>query len=184
MIPAASIGSIDLALLAETNPGAASEIARLEDLMNRGEERPEEFLRLCQLLHDVGAVGDAEHLLRRNLDHYDGRTLYNDLFGTAKQDEFETSIHTFAWQFDVKLRLVQDQEFLLSTYQSEPGGPRTDQLALLSMPCEIQFGYVERDTIEADVGSLDDHPDAPFYDDHLVFHFNAGRWRLAKSANC
>ena len=38
-IPAANIGDTDLVALAQTNPAAAKEIARLVDLMNRGEEK-------------------------------------------------------------------------------------------------------------------------------------------------
>src|SRR5690242_20739309 len=71
-IPAANIGDTNLISLAKTNPEAAEEIARLEDLMNRGAETKEEFLRLCQLLFDVGSVAVSEDLLRRNLDGYEG----------------------------------------------------------------------------------------------------------------
>lgn len=85
-IPAANIGDTDVVALAQTNPAAATEIARLEDLMNRGEETKEEFLHLCQLLFDIGSVAASEYLLRRNLDYYEGHALYVRLFGTARRN--------------------------------------------------------------------------------------------------
>src|SRR5262245_57493169 len=102
-IPAANIGDTDLEALARTNPTAAKEIARIEDLMNHGEETKEEFLKLCQLLFDVGSAVASEYLLRRNLDYYEGRALYVRLFGTTKQEEFQTAIEAFKSQFDVDL---------------------------------------------------------------------------------
>jgi hypothetical protein len=102
-IPAANIGDTDLAAVARTPPAAAEEIARIEQLMNRGEETKEEFLQLCQLLFDVGSVAASEILLRRNLDHYEGHDLYVRLFGTTKQEEFQTAIEVFQSQFEVEL---------------------------------------------------------------------------------
>src|SRR5438128_8649027 len=138
-IPAANIGDTDLSALAKTNPDAAKEIARLEDLMNRGEETKEEFRRLCQLLFDVGSVGAAEILLRRNLDYYEGRALYTQLFGTAKQEEFDAAIEAFKSQFNLELVLVTQNDFLISTFHADGGAPRSDAFALLSRPCEIEF---------------------------------------------
>src|SRR5262245_28170128 len=154
-IPAASIGDTDLVALAQTNPAAAREIARLEDLMNRGEETREQFLRLCQLLFDVGSVSASEYLLRRNLDDYEGHALYVRQFGTAKQEEFEAAIEAFKSQFDVDLVLIAEKGFLVSTFRSDDGPTRFDAFALLSRPCEIMFGYIEQDKIEADVTLLD-----------------------------
>jgi hypothetical protein len=99
-IPAANIGDTDLIALAQTIPDAATGIARLEALMNRGEETKEEFRRLCQLLFDVGSIAAAEYLLRRNLDDYEGKALYTRLFGTAKQEEFDAAIEAFECQFE------------------------------------------------------------------------------------
>src|SRR5262245_58399644 len=107
-IPAANIGDTDLVALAQTNPAAAKEIARLEGLMNRGEETNEEFLHLCRLLFDVGSVAASEILLRRNLDYYEGHALYVRLHGTAKQEEFAAAIEAFKSQFDVDLVLVAE----------------------------------------------------------------------------
>src|SRR5262249_5604120 len=150
-IPAATIGDTDLVALAQTNPAAAKEIARLEDLMNRGEETKEEFLQLCQLLFDVGSVEASEYLLRRNLDYYEGRALYVRLFGTARQEEFDVAIEAFKSQFDVDLVLIAERDFLVSTFRSHGSPSRSDAFALLSRPCEIKFSYIEQDTIEADV---------------------------------
>jgi hypothetical protein len=43
-------------LATKYQPRAAKEIARLEALMNRGEETKDDFSRLCQYLFDVGSV--------------------------------------------------------------------------------------------------------------------------------
>src|SRR3954447_19813797 len=122
-IPAANIGDTDLVALAQTNPAAAKEIARLEDLMNRGEETKEEFLKLCQLLFDAGSVAASELLLRRNLDYYEGHALYARLFGTERQEEFDAAIEAFESQFDLELVLVAEEDFLVSTFRADGGPP-------------------------------------------------------------
>src|SRR4051794_32325962 len=116
-IPAASIGDTDLLALAQTNPALAKEIACLEDLMNRGVETKEEFLRLCQLLFDAGSVEASEYLLRRNLDYYEGQALYLRLFGTTRQEEFRTAIEAFKSQFDVDLVLIAEKSFLVTKFR-------------------------------------------------------------------
>jgi hypothetical protein len=178
-IPAANIGDSDLAGLADTKPDAAKEIARLEDLMNRGEETKEEFLRLCQLLFDVGSVASAELLLRRNLDGYEGKSLYVKLFGTAKQDEFAASIEAFNSQFGLILVLASQDDFLVSTFHSEYGMPRSGDFSLLSRSCEIQFGYIEQEKIEAHVTLLDPVRDVFHADECLLLFFINGVWEIA-----
>ncbi len=178
-IPAANIGDTDLVALAQTNPAAAKEIARLEDLMNRGEETKEEFLQLCQLLFDVGSVAASEYLLRRNLVYYEGRALYVRLFGTARQEEFDAAIEAFQSQFDVELVRVTERDFLVSTFRSDGGPPRSDAFALLSRPCEIKFGYIEQDRIEADVTLLDPGRDVFDADECMLLFFVNGVWELA-----
>jgi hypothetical protein len=177
-IPAANIGDTDLVALAQTNPMAAKEIARLEDLMNRGEETNEEFLRLCQLLFDVGSVAASEYLLRRNLDGYEGHALYIRLFGTARQEEFEAAIEAFKAQFDLELVLLAEKDLLISTFQSDGGPPRSDAFALLSRPCEIKFGYIEQDRIEADVTLLDPGRNVFDADECLLLFFIDGVWEI------
>jgi len=178
-IPAANIGETDLVALAQTNPAAAKEIARLEDLMNRGEETETEFLQLCQLLFDVGSVAASELLLRRNLDSYEGHALYVRLHGTAKQAEFDAAIEAFKSQFNMDLVLIAEKDFLVSVFRSNGGPPRFDELDLLSMPCEIMFGYIEQDKIEADVTLLDPGRDVFNADECILLFFVNGVWEVA-----
>jgi hypothetical protein len=179
-IPAANIGNTDLVALAQTNPAAAKEIARLENLMNRGEETKDEFLQLCQLLFDVGSVAASEYLLRRNLNHYEGHALYLRLFGTARQEEFEEAIEAFESQFDVDLVLIAKKDFLVSMFRSDGGRPRLlDAVALLSRPCEIKFGYIEQDKIEADVTVFDPGQEVFDPDECMLLFFVNGVWELA-----
>jgi hypothetical protein len=178
-IPAANIGDIDLIALAQTNPGAAKEIARLEDLMIRGEETKEEFRRLCELLFTVGAVADAELLLRRNLDFYKGEVLYKQLFGTAKQEEFDAAIESFKIQFNIELEMTAKRDFLVTIFRSHGGPPRFDEFALLSRPCEIKFGYIEQERVEADVTILDPGRDVLHADECMLMFFINGIWEIA-----
>ncbi len=178
-IPAANIGDTDLVAIAQTNLAATKEIARLEDLMNRGEETKEEFLRLCQLLFDVGSVSASEYLLRRNLDYYEGHAIYVRLFGTARQEEFDAAIDAFKSQFDVDLELVAENDFLISTFRSDGSSPRFDNFALLSRPCEIKFGYIEQDMIEADVTLFAPGRDVLDADECMVLFFVNGVWEDA-----
>jgi hypothetical protein len=178
-IPAANIGDTDLVALAQSNPEAAIEIARLEDLMNRGEETKEEFLRLCQVLFDVGSVAAAEILLRRNLDYYEGGVLYNQLFGTAKQDEFDAAIDAFKSQFNLELTTVVEQnDFLVSRFHTDGGPPRSDAFALLSRPCEIMFGYIEQEKIEADITLFDPGRDVFETEECMLMFFVNGVWEI------
>jgi hypothetical protein len=178
-IPAANIGDTDLVALAQTNPTAAKEIARLVDLMNRGEETKEEFLQLCQLLFDVGSVESSEYLLRRNLDYYEGYSLYVRLFGTARQEEFDSAIEAFKSQFDVDLVLIAEKDFLILNFRADGGPPRSDAFALLSRPCEIKFGYIEQDKIEAHVTLLDPGREVFDGEECMLLFFLNGVWELA-----
>src|SRR5438552_579371 len=108
-IPAASIGGVDLDAIAKDFPDQAREIARLEALMHRGEETKEEFRSLCELLHRVGATKDAEYLLRRNMEYYEGEELYQRLFGTAVPDNFAKASERFAEEFGLELTLQQER---------------------------------------------------------------------------
>ena len=178
-IPAANIGDTDLVALAQINPAAAKEIARLEDLMNRGDETKEEFLQLCQLLFDVGSIAASELLLRRNLDYYEGHALYVRLHGTAKQEEFAVAIEAFKSQFEVDLVLMAEKDFLISLFRSDGGTPRFDGLGLLSRSCEIKFGYIEQDKVEADLTLLDPGREDFDADECLLLFFVNGVWEVA-----
>ncbi|HUG67858.1 MAG TPA: hypothetical protein VMM76_08900 [Pirellulaceae bacterium] len=178
-IPAASIGDTDLDAVARHTPAAAKEIARLEDLMNRGEDTNDEFLLLCRLLFDVGSVGAAEVLLRRNLDYSEGDALYAELFGTEKQEEFYAAIQAFESQFNIQLSLTAKNDFLVATFHAEGGPPRSDDFELLSQPCEIKIGYIERDKIEADIVLLDPNREVFDADECLFMYFVKGVWEIA-----
>jgi hypothetical protein len=147
--------------------------------MNRGEETKEQFLHLCQLLFDVGSIAASEILLRRNLDYYEGHALYVLLHGTAKQKEFATAIEAFKSQFEVDLVLIAEKDFLISLFRSEGCPPRFDDLGLLSRPCEIKFGYIEQDNVEADVTLLGPAREVFDADESLLLFFVKGVWEVA-----
>lgn len=178
-IPAASIGDTDLDAVGQTNPDAAKEIARLEELMNRGEETKDDFLRLCQLLFDVGSVADSEYLLRCNLDYYEGESLYKQLFGTTKQDEYNPAVDAFKSQFSLELAPIETNAFLDTTFQSDGGPPRSDECQLLSNPCEVRIGYSQQDKIDADIVLLDPSRDLFNADECLFMFFVNGVWEIA-----
>lgn len=178
-IPAANIGDTDLDAIARTNPNAAKEIARLENLMGRGEETPEEFCTLCQLLHDVGETANSEYLLRRNLDEDDPtHGLYFKLFGNRIPDEFDAAIESFKSQFNISLSFVEKNDFLDTTFNSDGGPPRSDMFALLGNPCEIRFGYTRPDRIECDIALLDPLRTVFNADECLFVFFLNGVWEL------
>ena len=177
-IPAASIGDTDLEVVARTNLDAAKEIARLEYLMNRGEETKDEFLSLCQLLFDIGSVADSEYLLRRNIDYYEGERLCSRLFGTTKQEEFDAAIEAFGPQFDTQLSLSKKNDFLVSTFHSDGGPPRSDIFRMLSQPCEVIISYAEKDTIDSDVTFLEPIREGFNPEEYLVMNFVNGVWEL------
>jgi hypothetical protein len=127
----------------------------------------------------VGSVAASEYLLRRNLDYYEGHALYVRLFGTGRQEDFDAAIEAFKSQFGVELVLIAEKDFLVSTYRSDGGPPRSDAFALLSRPCEIKFGSIEQDKIEADVTLLD--PGREVFDaaECMLLFFVNGVWELA-----
>lgn len=177
-VPAASIGDTDLSAVAQSNPGAAMEIARLEQLMNRGEESKGDFLRLCQLLYDVGSVANSEYLLRRNVNCEEGMSLYKQLFRTTKQDEYEMAIDAFKSQFAIDLTLIEPNDFLDTTFHSDGGPSRLDEFQLLSGPCEVRIEYSERDKIGADVVLLDPTRTMFNADECLLMFFVNGVWEI------
>ncbi|MEK6235633.1 MAG: hypothetical protein N2C14_13070, partial [Planctomycetales bacterium] len=67
------LGNARLDAISEIDSDAAKEIRRLQTLMTVDEEmKDEEFLRLCQLLHDVGETIHGESLLRCNVEDVEG----------------------------------------------------------------------------------------------------------------
>ena len=177
-IPAAHIADVDLDAIADR--AAADELARLGGLMGRGEETPEDFCRLCQLLHDVGETAKSEYLLRRNLAEDDpSHDLYFKLFGTDKPDEFDAAIEAFKSQLNIPLTFVEKNDFLDFTFHSDTGPPRSDDFSLLMRPCEIRFGYIEQDKIECDITSLDPGRTVFNADECLLMFFVNGVWGIA-----
>ena len=177
-IPAANIGNVDLGALAEKHPIAAKEIARLASLMYRGDETPDEFRRLCQMLFEVGATADSEYLLRRNVSDANDAALYAKLFGTTKQGDFDTAVAAFECQFEIELSLVEQHDFLVCKYHSNGCPPRDDAFRLLSRPCEVEIAYIERDQIEAEI--VIDEPSRTVFDlgECLSLSFINGVWEI------
>jgi hypothetical protein len=177
-IPAAHIADVDLDAIADR--AAAQELARLGDLLDRGEETREEFCRLCQLLHDVGETTKSEYLLRRNLDEDDpSHDLYFKLFGNDKPDQFEAAIESFKSQFNISLTFIEKNDFLDLTFHSDGGPPRSDDFSLLTRPCEVRFGYIEQDKIECDITLLDPGRTVFHADECLLMFFVNGVWEIA-----
>jgi len=170
-IPAATVQDVDLS---GADAVLAAEIRRLGDLMERGDESPEEFAKLIRLLVEAGQVSKAEFLLRRNLETVAGELLlYRELFGTMKPDEFTAAIQGFIQQFGVVLEFVSSRGFLDGLYRIQPGPPRSDAFALLAERCEVRFDFVDPNFVAADVSSESDER-------YLLLRWVSGVWELAE----
>lgn len=170
-IPAATVQDVDLSA---TDAILADEIRRLGDLMEYGNETPEEFARLIRLLVEAGKIPKAEHLLRRNVEVAAGElSLYRELFGTAKPDEFAAAVQSFAEQFGGGLEFIGSRGFLDGLYRMRPGPPRTDAFALLGEPCEVRFDFADPEFVAADVCSDSDER-------YLLLRWVGGVWELAE----
>ena len=155
-IPAANIADVDLSDMAEHALEVAAEITRLGDLLRLGDETPEEFRRLCQLLFDQGKVAKAEYLLRRNLEEGDeNHALYLRLFGRAKEEEFLRAIENFQTAFNAKLRHKESYGFLYRAYGPELCSVEEAPFPVFAEACEVRFDYSEEDAITAEVESLE-----------------------------
>lgn len=169
-IPAATVQDVDLS---GVPPATASEIQRLGQLMECGEETPEQMARLVRLLHEAGFRAKSEYLLRRNMETVaDGSALYRELYGTEKPDEFAAAIESFAEQFSLDLELLEERDFLDRLYHTNPRSARFDDLRLLSEPCEVRFYYASEDAVEADVSSLAD-------EEYVILRWINGVWEPA-----
>ena len=170
-IPAATVQDVDLSA---ADAALSAEIRRLGDLMDRGDETPEEFACLIRLLVEVGQPAKAEYLLRRNVEVAVGElAFYRELFGTAKPDEFAAAFEAFAKQFGVGLEFVSSRGFLDGLYRMRPGPPRPGEFALLGEPCEVQFDFADPDFVAADVSSETDER-------YLLLRWVSGVWELAE----
>ena len=181
-IPAANIGDVDLDDVAKQFPVEAREIARIEDLMNRGEETKAEFLQLCELLHRVGGTKDAEYLLRRNLEYYEGWELYRRLFGTVVPDTFARAVDRFTEEFGLQLTRQKEWDFLDEEYLSTPLESVIPRFNILNRPCIVRFNYSDRDFIVADVvdAEANEAETVNYFDlnTNVFFRWQTGQWRL------
>ncbi len=172
-IPAATVQDVDLS---GVPPVTASEIQRLGQLMERGEETPEQMAQLVRLLHEAGFCAKSEYLLRRNMETVaDGSALYRELYGTEKPDEFAAAIDAFAEQFSLDLRFVEERDFLDRLYRTTPQSSRVDEFRLLSEPCDVRFDYASEDAVEADVSSRQD-------DGYTILRWINGVWEMANGS--
>jgi hypothetical protein len=169
VIPAATVQDVDLSA---AEPALAVEIRRLGDLMERGEETPEQFAELVRLLVRAGQRHKAEHLLRRNLEVIaDGLALYRELFGTARPDEFAAAVEGFKEQFGVGLEFLSSRGFLDARYRVLSGPRQAQMVRQLGEPCEVQFDFADPDVVAADVVGQSD-------EEYRLLRWEDGRWRL------
>lgn len=169
-IPAATVQDVDLSA---ADPMLTAEILRLGELMERGDETPEQFADLIRLLIRAGHPRKAEYLLRRNLEVVaDGPRLYQELFGTGRPDEFTASVEGFRRQFEVGLEFISSRGFLDALYRVLPGPPRSDVFRLLGEPCEVRIEYSDPDAVVADVSSLSS-------EEYLLLRWVGGAWESA-----
>jgi hypothetical protein len=169
-IPAATVQDVDLSGVPAVT---AAEIWRLGQLMDAGEETPEQMAQLVRLLHDAGFRAKSEYLLRRNMDTVaDGAALYHELYGSEKPDKFAAAIEAFGEQFTLTLELVEERDFLDRLYHTTAQSARLDDFRLLSEPCEVRFDYASEDAVEADVSSLAD-------EEYMILRWINGVWEPA-----
>jgi hypothetical protein len=178
-IPAASIRGVDLEAIAARFPEEAREIARLGDLMERGEETEGEFRRLCELLHTVGETKEGEYLLRRNLAYYEGLETYQRLFGTAIPDNFSRAIASFAEEFGLHLTLRRERAFLDQECQSVPLLGDHSRFTILNGCCDVRFDYWHRDFVTAEIVATGAQKVNYFDLNTCIFlRWQNDRWRL------
>ena len=78
---------------------------------------------------------------------------------------------------------TENNEFLISTFHSDGGPPRSGNFELLSQPCEIKIGYIEQDKIEADVVLHAPNREVFDADECRFMYFLDGVWELADPMN-
>lgn len=174
-IPAANIYDIDLSDVSEQAPEVASEIIRLGELLRLGDETPEEFRLLCQLLFDYGKVSEAEHLLRANLEEGDeNHALYLRLFGKAKEEEFLRAIEDFQTAFNTKIHHKESFGFLHTVYELDPLPVEEAPFPLFAEEsCEVLFDYNEKDAITAHVENIE-------LGGYVILQWIGGKWSVTE----
>jgi hypothetical protein len=170
-IPAATIADVDLLDIAEQTPEVYAEIIRLDDLLGRGDETPEEFRLLCQLLFNHGKVAKAEYLLRRNLEEGDeNHALYLRLFGRAREQVFLRAIEDFQTAFNANLLHKESYGFLHRMYELESYSVEEAPFSVFAdESCEVYFDYSEEDAVTAEVDSLES-------DRYVTLQWIGGKW--------
>lgn len=176
-IPYEKIGNVDLAAIASRSPAAAQEILRLYELMQEEAASPEEFHRLCELLHDAGETQEAEYLLRRNLGSDESLQHYTRLFGTTNAGIFRRAVTAFADQFGVELTLYQEWDVFDHEYESRPRSEAKDGPELLRGPCLVRISFTQRDFVTANIVADDRAANRRFdLTRYLNFRWVDGRW--------
>jgi hypothetical protein len=79
----------------------------------------------------------------------------------------------------LKLSFILRDGFLISRFRTSGGPTRTEAFELLSKPCEIKFGYIEQEQVEADVKLISPRRDDVFdADECIVMYFVNGIWQI------
>ena len=181
-IPAASIEGIDLKVIEPVSPSDAMEIARIEDLLDRGKEQRSDLIRLAELLSAHGESKLSEELLRCNiLDAGDDcHQAYRRLHGFGADKEFEESVSAFALQFGVGLTYIREVHFLKVEFESSPFRIPSDIDpaigTFLLTPCVIQFQFSPDGSI-ADIYSKAEDFSGP---DYLLLQFKDRLWNVKR----
>jgi hypothetical protein len=174
-IYAFNIYDIDLSDIAERAPEVAAEIIRIGELMRFGDETPEEFRFMCQLLFDYGEISEAERILRNNLEEGDEtHALYLRLFGRVKEEEFAKAIEDFQTFFRVKLRHKKTHGFLNTSYELEPIPVEEAYHPLFAgEPVEVWFIYSEIDAVTAQVDNME-------LGGYVILEWTGGKWSVTE----
>jgi hypothetical protein len=174
-IPGFNIADIDLSDIAEQAPEVAAEITRIGELMHFGDETPEEFRLMCQLLFDYGGISDAEQLLRNNLEEGDEtHALYLRLFGREKEEEFAKAIEDFQTAFKAKLRHKETSGFLNTAYELEPLPVEEAYHPLFAEESvEVWFTYSEIDAVTAHVENME-------LGGYVILQWVSGTWSVTE----
>lgn len=116
-IPSANISELDISAIAKRAPVEAEMIASIAAKMRTGHETDQEFIQLCELLHDVGYGHIAKSLLIANSDGVDeaSKTLVK-LFPEC-QTAYDTAITSFQRQYKVSLVLVCQRRIFCCVYR-------------------------------------------------------------------
>jgi hypothetical protein len=162
---------LDLSAIAAADPLAHAAFRRFEAAWSRGEASVEDYFNLVRLLHRVGCTEEAEYLLRTNLFANERvPVLYLELFGTVKQEEFSRAIDAFATQFSATLREEERSGLFERWYDTKPQDECLSPFRLQDEPCVVKIEYAAKDSIEAQLWSVE-------VEEQLIFlRWVNGRW--------